>query len=97
MQNSVLESHDSVDVFPTRRQHDDGYFTLLAQTAKDLEPIQAGEHDVEHDQVVSTGQCSGKAGVSFVLAFHRETFALKELAQERAELTIVVDQQDGHG
>ncbi len=46
-----FEAHYLVDLFRACGEHEDRHVHLLADDAADLEPIQAGQHDVEHDQV----------------------------------------------
>ncbi len=47
-----LEADDAIDVFALRRQHDDRHgFARGTQPAADREPVLAGQHQVEHDEV----------------------------------------------
>ena len=74
-----------------------GTLRLLAEAAQDLEAVDAGEHDVEHDQV--DAGCRGVSPGRGCLhaRFHGKAFAAQELAQQGGEFGVVIDQQDVHG
>jgi hypothetical protein len=65
---------------------------MRTEAAQDLEAIQAREHDIEHDQIHSAGQCLGKTAVAFMLTVDRETLAFQKFTEEVAQLRIVVDE-----
>ena len=49
-----LEAGDDIGLFPARRQHDDGYVRrarIALERVADLEPVHAGEHEVEEHEV----------------------------------------------
>ena len=46
-----LEADDLVDVVVARRQHDDRHLRATRGRAADLEPVDVGQVEVEHDQV----------------------------------------------
>ncbi len=45
-----LEPDDLVDVLVARGEHQDRHVRVLAQPLADLDPVDVGEHQVEHDQ-----------------------------------------------
>ena len=51
-----LEADDAVHVLASGSQHDDGHLAPAADPATHLEPVDAGEHHVEQDDVVRLGR-----------------------------------------
>ena len=46
-----LQSDDAVGLLAARGEHDDRHVGVLAEYAADLEAVEDGEHQVEHDEV----------------------------------------------
>ena len=93
-----LEPDDLVDVVALGGEHDDrrvGALGQRADAAADLEPVDAGEHDVEQHHVevalLQRGQpalpVAGDGDVDLVLT--------EILGHERSELGVVVDEERG--
>ena len=70
---------------------------FLAEAAQDFEAINAGEHNVEHYQIDTGLQGFIEAAVAFMGCFDGKAFAMEELAKQRGEFGVVIDQQDVHG
>jgi hypothetical protein len=92
-----FETDDAVDILAASGKHQNGDFGFLAEAAQDFEAIYAWEHDVEHHQVDAGLQGFLEAAVAFMGCFHGKAFAMEELAEQRGEFGVVIDQQDVHG
>ena len=100
-----LEPDDAIDVLALRRQHDDRHaFAGAAQPAADGEPVLAGQHEVEHDEVrrialqllVEVARVGQRRDLEALLG--------QIARQEVAQAHVVVDDEDlrrgrfgGHG
>ena len=100
-----LETDDAVDVLALGGQHDDGHAVAGgAQAAADREPVLAGQHEVEHDQM-------RRIALELPVEIARvgqggdlEALLGQIAGQEIAQAHVVVDDQDlrrgrfgGHG
>ena len=92
-----FETDDAVHIFAAGGEHQNGDFGFLAEAAQDFEAIDAWEHDVEHYQIDAGLQGFFEAAVAFMGCFHGKAFAMEELAEQRGEFGVVIDQQDVHG
>jgi len=86
-----FQSHNTVYIFSASGQKEYGNSGGAADTAKDLESIQARKHDVEHNQDVISAEGTLEASVAIVNRFHLEALGLKVFTDKAAELGIVVD------
>jgi len=88
-------STDAIDVFAAGRQQDDRHGRAPPEGAKYLEAVLLGQHDIENDQLVgAAGREIDGAGAG-VVCIHLEAFAAQKLADEIAELPVIVDDEDG--
>ena len=89
-----LETDDAVDVLAFCRQHHDGdVFTGGAQAAADREPVLAGQHEVEHDEM-------RRVALELLVELARvgercdlESLLGKISGQEVAQANVVVDDE----
>ncbi len=86
-----LQTDNAIHVFAARGQHQHRDAAVDAQTLENLKPIQAGKHDIQHDQVVAALLRRLQRRVPLMNALHREALALQKLLEQRAQLSIVVD------
>src|ERR1039458_9045163 len=92
-----FQADDAVDILAAGGEHEHRDFGFEAEAAQDFEAIDAGEHDVEHHQIDAGLQGAFQAAVALIGCLHGKAFAAEELAQERGEFGVVIDQQDVHG
>ena len=89
-----FQTDDAVDLFAFGGQHDDRNLRVRAQPLADAQAVFAGQHQVEHDKVdpVATHDPVDIAAVANRChpAFIRPQVA----GDERADLTIVFDEQN---
>jgi D-alanyl-D-alanine carboxypeptidase/D-alanyl-D-alanine-endopeptidase (penicillin-binding protein 4) len=89
-----LEPDDPIGLLPTRREHDHGQLGAGADPAAEREPVGAGQHDVEHDEV---GQLALEqlAGTVAVGGLERAVAVALEIAHDDlAHDRLVVDHED---
>ena len=89
-----LEPDHLVELVVAGSEHDDRHGALGPQALADLEPIEAREHDVEHDEIDRLGvelleRLLAVAGLDdlVAVAFERER-------EHRTHRVLVVDEQD---
>jgi hypothetical protein len=89
-----LEADDAVHILAARREHEHGDAALGAQLAAKREPVDARHHEVEHDEV--HGALLDRAHELAPVREHGRAKAvlLEVLRDERADLGVVVDDQD---
>src|SRR5439155_3218876 len=89
-----LEPDDTVDVVVLGSEHQDRRRTTRAQTPADRQAVLARQHQIENDEVRRhTGERA--VGASTVLGhLDGESLALEEIGEQRANVTIVLDDQD---
>jgi hypothetical protein len=89
-----LEPDDAVHVLAARGKHEHGDAALRAQLAAEREPVDARQHEVEHDEVHRA--LLDRAHELAPVGQHRarKPFLLQVLRDERAESRVVVDDQD---
>jgi len=101
-----LEARDLVLERVPGGQHQDRRVApcLLAQLAADDETVGAGQHDVEHDDVVSVGHRKVQAGDAVGGIVDDEAAGLEEIDDGLRDVAMILDQEDadlpglvGHG
>ncbi len=58
---AAFEAGNAIGLFALGSQHDDGHLGLGANHPQHLEAIDAGQHDIENDEVVGVFDCSAGA------------------------------------
>ena len=91
-----FESDDAVHIVAAGGEHHHREFARLAEAPQDLEAVQAGEHNVEHYQVVRAVQCLLESRGAVVSKLCLEAFALEEFLEQQGQLSVVVDDEDTH-
>ena len=93
-----LQSHELVGLVAPGRQHDDGHRVVLAQPSRDVEAVQAGQPEIQHDQVWATAGCRPERARPVAGVENTEAGRLQVVAQQPHDLRLVVHNQDGgHG
>jgi hypothetical protein len=89
-----FQADDAVGFLPHRGQHDDGDVGLGAHPAREVEAGFAGQHQVQHDDVVVAGgpDAAGFPRVAGDGDAHPVLF--QEAGQQVADLAVVVDDHD---
>ena len=89
-----LESDDLVDVLVARGQHQDRHVGVLADALADLDPVDVGKHQVEHDQrrILGRGQCERLRAVRGRLDDVARVLQVER--NERGDRALVLDDQD---
>src|SRR4029079_16630363 len=89
-----LEPDDPVDLLAERREHHDRDIRARAQLAANLETALVRQHEVEDDQVEA--RALERAPRLLAIGYRRglETVLLEIVAQQRAYLAIVVDDEN---
>ena len=75
------------------RDDDDGDVELLAQAAADVEAVDAGQHEVEDDEVKASRQSSLHALAAIALNRDLEVRCLEIIALELRDLAVILDNQ----
>jgi hypothetical protein len=90
-----FEADDAVHVLALGGQHDDRRAVVgRAQAAADREPIFAGHHEVEHDQVDRVAQQDAVQRLAILGHDDFESFLGEVAAQQVADARVVVDDGD---
>ena len=93
-----LESHDSLHVLGSGRQHDhrDGGFG--SDAPQDVESVDAGQHHIQDHQGVIAGKGPFDALLSVVDGVHLKPFRFQVPGDQRTQLGVVIDDQQAiHG
>ncbi len=77
-----LEANDTIHVFAARRQHQHRDAAGKAQPLENFETVQARQHDIQHDQLVTALLRGLQRRVPLMDALHGEALALQELLQQ---------------
>ena len=89
-----LEADDAVGFLAHRGEHDDGDGRLGAQPAREVEAGFAGQHEVEHDELVVPVE-PGAAG--FLAVAHRgdaDALLFQETREQVADVAVIIDDED---
>ena len=94
---ALLEADDALGQGAARGQHQHRHVAIGAEQAHDLEAVDLGQHQVEHDEgrVLGTRLAQGLAAV--VGGDDAEALAFEVGAHEGHDLAVVVDDEDGPG
>jgi hypothetical protein len=92
-----LEAEHLVELLAARGQHDDRDVALTAKSLADLEPVEAGKHDVEHDEVDVVLLELPERLFAVARLDDRVAVPLERIRQKRLDRLLVVDEQDGRG
>jgi len=90
-----LESDDAIGGLTASGQHDHGQGTVGADPAAKGEPVRAGKHHVEHDEVGSTALDDRSCGIPVGRLECVEAVALQVAHDDVAHDRLVVDDEDG--
>jgi hypothetical protein len=89
-----FQAEDAVEVFAQRGEHEHRQGVFAAQLAQQVQSRAAGQHHVQDQCVVAAIARARERLVAVVADIHGESVAREEIAQELAQLLVVVGQQD---
>jgi hypothetical protein len=89
-----LEPDDLVDLIALRGQHDDRHLAARAHPPADLDPVQLGEHQVEHDEVEALFAESAQRLLAVVGRNHLISVSAQRIGEQCLHCPLVVDEQD---
>ena len=89
-----LEAEDAVDLLVARRQEQDRHVGGLADLAADVEPVELGHADVEHDQIGPVGGKAGERLLAVARLGHGHAGLLQRDADDLADVAVVVDDEN---
>ncbi len=79
-----LEAEDAVDIFVACGQHQDWYAAGLPHLLQDFEAVDAGQHDIENDQVVAALLRFFESMAAIVDTLDVVVFSLQVFLEQRA-------------
>src|SRR4029077_18376576 len=91
------EPHDAVDLLAARGEHDDRYARgggVALEQAGELEAVDAGEHQVEQDEVRRLAAEGLEAAVTAQRDLHREPLFFQVVLQHLGDVGLVLDEQN---
>ena len=88
-----LEPDDSIDLAPTRGQHENWHPRTCADGAQGVEPVQRRQHDVENHDVEIARRCELRASRTVVDRIDLKPLGREILGDELTELDVVVDDE----
>ena len=88
-----LEADDAVHVVAPRREHQHGDPGRGPDGAEHVEAVESGQHHVQHGEVVAAGRQALHGAGAVRLAVEDEALPGEILAEQLAQLGVVVDQQ----
>jgi len=89
-----LEAHELVGLLAPAGEHDDRHVRLPTESPGDIEAVELGQTEIEHDEIRLLGARGGERGLSIVCHDHREAGVLEIVACELHDLRLVVDDHD---
>jgi len=93
-----LEAEDPIELLGARRQHDDRQVHRRfrgTETSAHLEPVGAGEHQVEHDQRGPLRGHLRECALARIGLTHRVALLLQMKPDELTDVLLVLDHQNG--
>ena len=89
-----VEAEDAVLLGTAGGEHDDGNGGAAAELGEDFEAVEAGEHDVEEDEIEGVFRSAGEAGGTVVDGVEGIAGALEEFGDELTETDVIVNDQN---
>ncbi len=89
-----LEPDDRIDVVGPCGQHQDRGLAAAPNLAADLEAVDLGEHEVQHDEVGIVPGMQGKRLLAIGRGDHAEALLLEVQPDEVDDVPLVVDHED---
>src|SRR3954449_4414848 len=89
-----LEANDSINVFSPCCQQKHRYARGRTQAAKNFEPVDPRQHDIENNQHVIALRRAGEASLTVMLRLRFKALGGEILSNQAAEFHIIVDDQD---
>ncbi|OIQ63275.1 hypothetical protein GALL_551850 [mine drainage metagenome] len=89
-----FEADHPVDFLATRRQHQDGHIALPAQFTRESQSILPRQHQVEDHRLRLDLAEAFAHGIAVRSKVDTEAVAAQIVAQQRAQIGVVVDDQD---
>lgn len=94
---SELEAEDLVELLASSGEHDDRDVARTPEPLADLEAVQLGEHDVEHDEVHVLLLESLQRLLAVASLDNPVPVALERVGEQRLDRLLVVDEENGRG
>lgn len=91
---AAVQAGDAIGVGFAGREHDDRYGRFAAQDAAHLHPVEARQHQIEHDQVRAVRAGKGDAGASVAGDFGAEPGAFEMDLEPVGDPRLVFDDQN---
>lgn len=88
-----LKPDDAVRLLTTGREHENRDAAVPSDLAKDLEAVEAGEHDVEENGQPVAGSCGLNAFPPIVHRVEIVSHRSQVIAQEPAKLAVILNHQ----
>ncbi len=92
-----LEADDAIDVLAAGGEQDDGNGGTLSQGTQNLEAVLLGQHHIQNHQPVAAARRQIDGARARVVGFDVEPLGAQQLADQVAQLPIVVDDEDRPG
>ena len=92
-----LQADDAIDVLAAGREQNDGNDESPPKLAQNLEAVLLGQHHIENDELVAAARRELDGACTRVMGLHLEPFAAQQLADQIAQLPVVVDDEDRPG
>ena len=92
-----LQSDDAIDVLAAGGQQNDGHGGAPSKGAQNLEAVLLGQHHVENDELVAAARREIDCACARMMGIDIKPFAAQQLADQLAQLPVVVHDQDGPG
>ena len=89
-----FESDNPVHVFAAGREQNNGHRRAAPQAAQDFESVLLGQHHVEDDELVPAARGKLDGAGAGMMRDDLESFVREELADEIAQLPVVVHDED---
>src|SRR6185437_2904800 len=89
-----FKSYDAINILAARSKEEHRNPRAIADAPQHIETIQAGKHDIEHDQKVIAREGTSEAGFPIMNGFHLKALRTEIFAYQRAELNIIIDDQN---
>ena len=91
---SHAEADEQIGLVVPGRQHEDRHRPLRLDPAADLESVEAGKHDVEHDEVRAVLEVSGHGTRTVVGLDDLEPLGAEAVCDGLVDRRVILDQED---
>src|SRR5260221_7574195 len=91
-----LQAHNAVHILAARGKHEHRNPATGAEALENFKTVHARQHDIQDNQVIAALLRLFQSLSAFIHAVNTVTLALQKLLEQRAQFSVVIDDQQAH-